>query len=86
MPSTSRDRFTHSRGVEDVALEELDAVAEAVHVREPARAEVVEDADAVAAGHQRRGDVGADEACPAGNEESSHEIKAGLPRPGSIAR
>ena len=72
------DRCGDGRGVEDVALEELDAVAEAVQVREPARAEVVEDADAIAAGHQCLGDVGADEAGAAGNEEGSHGIKAGF--------
>ena len=48
-------------------------LAEALDVRQASGAEVVQHADAVAAGGQGLGDVGTDEARPARNQECSHE-------------
>ena len=67
------DRPVHGGGVDDVALDQLDAVAEGGQVRQIAGAEIIEHADAVAALDEGFGDMGTDESGPAGYEESSHE-------------
>ena len=68
----ARDRAIDRSGIDDVALDEFDGVAEAAQIGQIAGAEVIEHADAVAARDQRLGDVGADESGPAGYEKGSH--------------
>ena len=63
------DRFRHDGGVGNVALDELNPLAERLDIREVAGAEVVENADAIAALSQGFGDVRSDEARSTGDEE-----------------
>jgi hypothetical protein len=60
--------------VKQIALDELDPIAKALHIRFEAGAEIIQHADAITAFDQSRCNMRSDEARPAGNENSSHEI------------
>ena len=70
----SRDRPVHRGGVDDIALDQFDPVAEGGQVRQIAGAEVIEHADAVAALDEGLRDMRTDKSGPAGYEESSHSL------------
>ena len=61
------DRPGHGLTIQEIGLDELDLVAEGVHIREMARAEVVQNADLVPSLHEGLGNVGANEPGAAGD-------------------
>ena len=65
-------RPVHGGRVDDIALDQLDAVAEGGQVRQFARAEIIEHADAVAAADEGLGNMRTNKSGPAGYEESAH--------------
>jgi len=54
----------------DIALDDLDVVADRVDVRSASGGEVVEHADVMTVGDKPSGEVRADESAPAGDERS----------------
>lgn len=66
------DRPVHGGGVDDIALNQFNPLAEGGQVRQVAGAEIIEHADPVATLHEGLGDVRSNESGPAGHEESSH--------------
>ena len=71
--SSPADRPIDRGRIDDVAFDHLDGVAEAGQVFQAARAEVIQHADAVAAGDEGLGNVRADEPGSARYEKSSHD-------------
>ena len=69
-----RDRPVHGGGVDDIALDQFDTVAEGGQVRQIAGAEIIEHADAVAALDEGFRDMRTNKSGPAGYEESSHAL------------
>src|SRR5208337_410803 len=67
------NRAVHGRRVYNIALDQLDPIAERSRVGQIAGAEVIEHADAIAAPHEGFRNMGTDKPGAAGYEESSHE-------------
>ena len=70
------DRLGHGLRIDQIALDELDPIAEGVHVREVARAEVIQHADVISPPDQCLGDMRADESRPAGNQKCTHSFSS----------